>query len=158
MRPMKKFFLLLGFLGVFAAASAQKEYVTMTTWGDYIILSGAVPSDMEIEYSGTDFNANVYPAQVWIGNVVNLLSDRGFVVDKMNTIYNGDRAFFHYLFSKEKSGDSPASSIQKVASDDASDVHEVARFNLQGRPVMKDEKGIQIIVFSNYTTKTVIVE
>lgn len=36
--------------------------------------------------------------------------------------------------------------------------HEVARYNLQGNAVSPDEKGIQIVVFSDYTTKTEIVE
>jgi hypothetical protein len=34
----------------------------------------------------------------------------------------------------------------------------VARYNLQGIPVKETEKGVQIIVFSNFTTKTVVVE
>jgi hypothetical protein len=37
-------------------------------------------------------------------------------------------------------------------------VYEVARYNLQGMPVKETEKGIQIVVFSNYTTKTIIKE
>ena len=41
---------------------------------------------------------------------------------------------------------------------DDQDVREVARYNLQGLPVDKDEKGVQIIVFSNFTTRTIIVE
>ena len=47
--------------------------------------------------------------------------------------------------------------IERVTADDQEAV-EVARYNLQGVPVDKDEKGIQIVVYSNYTTKTVIVE
>ena len=47
--------------------------------------------------------------------------------------------------------------IEHIAIDDQ-DVREVARFNLQGQPIGKDEKGIQIIVFSNFTTRTIIVE
>ncbi|MBO4812454.1 MAG: hypothetical protein J5552_12980 [Prevotella sp.] len=35
---------------------------------------------------------------------------------------------------------------------------ELARNNLQDIPMKKLEKGVQIIVYSNYTTKTVIVE
>lgn len=41
---------------------------------------------------------------------------------------------------------------------DNTEVKEVARYNLQGMPVDTTEKGIQIVVYSNYTTKTVIVE
>jgi hypothetical protein len=38
------------------------------------------------------------------------------------------------------------------------DVEEVARFNLSGRPCMPNDKGVQIIVYSNFSTKTIIVE
>ena len=38
------------------------------------------------------------------------------------------------------------------------DVREVARYNLQGIACSPTEKGVQIVVFSDYTTKTVIVE
>ena len=38
------------------------------------------------------------------------------------------------------------------------EVTEVARYNLQGLPVKEHDKGVQIIVYSNYTTKTVIVQ
>ena len=42
--------------------------------------------------------------------------------------------------------------------DDDSKVYEVARYNLQGMPIKESEKGIQIVVYSNYTTKTIIKE
>ena len=38
------------------------------------------------------------------------------------------------------------------------EIKEVARYNLQGMPVQPHEKGVQIVVYSNYTTRTVIVE
>jgi hypothetical protein len=33
---------------------------------------------------------------------------------------------------------------------------EVARYNLSGQPCSPSEKGVQIIVYSDFTTKTVI--
>ena len=48
--------------------------------------------------------------------------------------------------------------IERIVADDGQEAVEVARYNLQGVPVDKNEKGIQIVVYSNYTTKTVIVE
>ena len=36
------------------------------------------------------------------------------------------------------------------------DVDEVARYNLSGRPCRPNEKGVQIIVYSDFTTKTII--
>ena len=46
----------------------------------------------------------------------------------------------------------------RVTIEEDGDPHEVARYNLQGLPVKKHQKGVQIVVFSNYTTKTIIVE
>ena len=48
--------------------------------------------------------------------------------------------------------------VERIVADDGQEAVEVARYNLQGVPVDKNEKGIQIVVYSNYTTKTVIVE
>jgi hypothetical protein len=36
------------------------------------------------------------------------------------------------------------------------DIEEVARYNLAGRPCSPNEKGVQIIVYSDFTTKTII--
>ena len=36
------------------------------------------------------------------------------------------------------------------------DIEEVARYNLSGRPCSPNEKGVQIIVYSDFTTKTII--
>ena len=45
-----------------------------------------------------------------------------------------------------------------LGGDDDTDVYEIARYDLQGRPVDEKAKGLQIIVYSNYTTKTVFIE
>ena len=37
------------------------------------------------------------------------------------------------------------------------DAYEVARYNLSGRPCTPNEKGVQIIVYSDYTTQTTII-
>ena len=41
---------------------------------------------------------------------------------------------------------------------DNSNATEVARYNLAGRPCSPNDKGIQIIVYSDFTTQTVIVD
>ena len=38
------------------------------------------------------------------------------------------------------------------------EAEEVARYSLSGRPCAANEKGIQIIVYADFTTKTVIIE
>lgn len=56
-----------------------------------------------------------------------------------------------------RSGAAPSNSIEIVA-DKHGDAVEKARYNIQGLPVRKDEKGVQIVVYSDYSAKTVIVE
>ena len=55
-------------------------------------------------------------------------------------------------------GESTPSGIRGIEADGRSndDAEEVARYNLSGRPCSPNEKGIQIIVYSNFTTKTII--
>lgn len=56
-------------------------------------------------------------------------------------------------------GESAPSSVKNVKSKgDDNDAKEVARYNLSGHPCSPNEKGIQIIVYSDFTTKTVIVD
>lgn len=38
------------------------------------------------------------------------------------------------------------------------EVEEVARYNLSGHPCKPYDKGVQIVVYSDYTTKTIIIE
>ena len=57
-------------------------------------------------------------------------------------------------------GESTPSAVRGIESDGISndDAEEVARYNLSGRPCSPNEKGVQIIVYSNFTTKTVILD
>ena len=53
------------------------------------------------------------------------------------------------------------SSSTTMAASNAKEVNgktEIARYNLQGIPVHERDKGIQIVIYSDYSTKTVIVE
>ena len=55
-------------------------------------------------------------------------------------------------------GGSNPSATRSIEIDDATtDAHEVARYDLSGRPCSPTEKGVHIIVYSDYTTKTLIV-
>ena len=57
-------------------------------------------------------------------------------------------------------GESTPSAVRGIESEGISndDAEEVARYNLSGRPCSPNEKGVQIIVYSNFTTKTVILD
>ena len=54
-------------------------------------------------------------------------------------------------------GESIPSAVRTVERNHSDgDVDEVARYNLSGRPCRPNEKGVQIIVYSDFTTKTII--
>lgn len=171
---MKKIISLVLFLTVSMGMYAQKSYVTIygslgESYGVY--LSGAVPSSMKLKYTADDFpelhlsssNSSVCN---WIGAVLNLLAKEGFTVEQMNTFSTNTTTsnnvwginFVNYLLSKTSSDDSNTNGARMIRVEDDSDVYEVARYNLQGMPINESEKGIQIIVYSNFTTKTIIKE
>ena len=155
------FTLLLMTLGTFAFA--QKEYVHVKaeveaftdsyTKKEYdrVHLSGAIPSTMKIEYG--------YGDKTMVADVINMLAKEGFVVEQMQMTtfdnYNNDT---RECFLLSRNSSNTPSAIQRVQTSPDEEVTEVARYNLQGIPVSKSEKGVQIVVYSNYTTKTIIVE
>lgn len=148
---MKKLLVLLFLMILGTGAYAQKSYVTIYV-EDLLVnydkkqkfyLTGDIPSDMKEVYTGE-----------YIGNILNQLAEKGFEVEFMTGTSSYTRVMF--LLSKKKNSNSTA--IQHISTNDEEEAHEVARYNLQGIPVNKDERGIQIVVYSNYTTKTIIVE
>lgn len=134
------------------SAYAQKSYLHVhvefsglnssynNMFSDEIDLFGDIPSNMNSHYEGG-----------WT-NILNQIADNGFELEQMS----GDSySSIHLIFSRKASPDTD--NIQSVTIDDEV-IREVARYNLQGLPVTANEKGIQIIVYSNYTTKSLIVE
>lgn len=148
---MKKLIVFLAFaLAVAHTATAQKSYVNVVADHIYssiyqeIYLTGDVPAGIKTHYDSYGSEA------MTVGKVLNLLAKEGFVVDKMSCSAEGEVIVLSRVALYPDA-------IERVTADDGEAV-EVARYNLQGVPVDKNEKGIQIIVYSNYTTKTVIVE
>lgn len=150
---MKKLLVLLFLMVLGTGAYAQKSYVTIyvydlhydsyqTGYVQDFCLTGDIPSDMKKVYK-----------EEYIGNILNQLAEKGFEVEFMT---GSDISSSVFLLSKKKNSNSTA--IQHISTDDEEEAREVARYNLQGIPVNKDERGIQIVVYSNYTTKTIIVE
>lgn len=151
---MRKLLLLLAAVALPFAAFAQKKYVNVVASGltdrfQSITLSGDIPTGMKTFYDS-------YTDQNTLGNVVNQLVSLGYVVEKMSCAY-GEKSLEVILLSKAEQPDLTAirGNTMEEKEDEAV---EVARYNLQGIPVRPHEKGIQIVVFSNYTTRTVIVE
>ena len=157
---MKRLLSLIFLCGMIIGAFAQKSYVTVYCKQDkdnFIILSGDVPSTMKKEYLPmNDFHC--YNGKDCIGEVLNLLAENGFTVEQMNSSldsYNASSSSLVTVFLLSRPV-TPSNAVQRVATDEA--VTEVARYNLQGIPISAKEKGIQIVVYSNYTTRTIIVE
>ena len=149
---MKRILSLLLFVGLSAHMFAQKSYVNVVAFFDgsnmqsRIYLSGDLPFGIESKYDGSTS----------IGTVLNMLSGKGFEVEFMTGMGGSSSSHrnVNYLLSKKSSYHSGVRNVQV----DDEEATEVARYNLQGMPVQANEKGIQIIVYSNFTTKTIIVE
>ena len=149
---MKKLIVLLVLaLAVGLTAVAQRSYVNVVADHIYssiyqeIYLTGDVPTGIKTHYDSYGSEA------MTVGKVLNLLAQEGFVVDKMSCSAEGE-----VIVLSRVALDPDA--VERIVADDGQEAVEVARYNLQGVPVDKNEKGIQIVVYSNYTTKTVIVE
>lgn len=158
---MKKILLFL-FLAMPLMGFAQKSYVHIVVSygssalllkesdasGHNIYLTGDIPSGVRNYYSGSD--------DMTIGKLMSLLGEKGYELEKAFLYY--DSTSKGEIIIMSKSGSSSYSKIQNIKTEDEGEPYEVARYNLQGIPVKANEKGVQIIVFSNYTTKTVVVE
>lgn len=147
---MKKIFLLCCLFMACSSAFAQKKYLVLnhnSSYGGRWTLCGDIPEGMEENYSASTSVGG--GAEKVVAKILNELSEKGYEVEFMPDKSN-------YLLSKRESFDS-YSAIRSVHIDDE-DVKEIARYNLQGIPVNANEKGVQIIVYSNYTTKTVVVQ
>lgn len=137
------------------SAYAQKSYVNVYVpkmyRGSSVRLSGNLPEGVDRTYTfGYDYSFQ------HIGEVLNILAEKGYTVEHMTQSAFGDDITVNYLLSSSTS--SPQTKIRTVKSEDDREVTEIVRYNLQGLPVNASEKGLQIIVYSNYTTKTVFVE
>ena len=137
-------------LGCVAAAWGQKSYVNVVADHIYssiyqeIYLTGDVPVGIKTHYDSYGTEA------MTVGKVLNLLAKEGFVVEQMSCSAECEVILLSRLALDPEA-------VPHVTADDQEAV-EVARYNLQGLPVSEDEKGVQIIVYSNFTTKTIIVE
>ena len=145
---MKKILSVLFLLAIGASAYAQKSYLFLSAYHSFnimpeITLSGAVPDGMQKQYPSYS---------VYLGDVIDAIGQKGFTVELMTRADEVTQIIF------SKPAEQQANAVARVIADPDEEVSEVARYNLQGIPVGKNEKGVQIIVYSNYTTKTVVVE
>ena len=144
---------------------AQKSYVTIYVDLDiptnnwvHARLGGDVPDGINKVFNKSFDRWNE-------GQIINMLAAEGFQVESITGIGDGvgtnqsNNVHTVLILMSKPVGNNDDSAIRPIANgSNTGEAHEVARYNLQGVPVAKDEKGVQIVVYSNYTTKTVIVE
>lgn len=131
---------------------AQKRYLQVAK-SSIVNVYGELPDGVKSYYRESDFD-NEYKNLML--HVLNLLADYGYNTIESTLCDSYDLKLV--LLSKTEGNTNTPTYIQRVQTDPKEEITEVARYNLQGIPVKETEKGVQVIVYSNYTTKTVIVE
>ena len=156
---MKRLFFLSCLLVCSVACWAQKQYVNIIATGkqarEGISLSGAIPAGMQ------DFYTSYYGNIVTLGDIINQLADRGFVVEHMSSdcyAPSGGEPMFREIVIMSRAASPEQGAIEVVSGDNDPTATEVARYNLQGQPVDKHERGVQIVVYSDFTARTVVVQ
>lgn len=129
----------------------QKRYIVLEWTREYFSISGDLPSELfgypiDVYYGFPIKYLQTVGLNITKMGLLNMFSELGFDVEFMNR--------YTFILSKESSDQS--SSVRNVVTNDG-EPKEVARYNLQGFPVKESDKGFQIIVYSDYTAKTVIV-
>ena len=152
---MNKVLFLLAAMLLPACSMAQKTYVNVVATDvnkNYhtMYLSGDIPSGIKTFY-------DAFYDESRLGDIINRLASHGFVVEQMSCSQNESTIREIVLLSKNSSS-TPTKAQENIVTEQEGEAVEVARYNLQGIPVKAHEKGVQIIVYSNYTTRTVIVE
>lgn len=92
------------------------------------------------------FEGAAYLREIYLPETVSFIGENAFAgCTSLQGIYYGKNA---------------PSSVRRIEANGSSNdkVKEVARYNLSGQPCSPNEKGIQIIVYSDFTTKTVILK
>lgn len=156
---MKRLFFLSCLLVCSLTGLAEKQYVNIIATGkqarEGISLSGAIPAGMQ------DFYTSYYGNIVTVGDIINQLAEHGFVVEHMSSdcyAPSGGEPMFREIVIMSRAASPEQGAIEMVTADNDPTATEVARYNLQGQPVDKRERGVQIVVYSDFTARTVVVQ
>ena len=150
---MKKLFLSIVAAFALFTSTAQRSYVSLyinmnaadSKWVSARV-SGDIPASMK------DYYAATYD-RLSDGQLINMLANEGFMIDKIAAMSETNCVV---IMSKNSSGDSGI--ITKSADEQVTNAVEIARYDLQGRLVDDDSPGLQIVVYSDYSAKTVVVK
>ena len=150
---MKKLLLSVAAAFVLLTATAQRSYVSLyinmnavdSKWVSARV-SGDIPASMKDYYVATYDRLSD-------GELINMLANEGFTIDKIAAMGETNCIV---IMSKNSSGDSGI--ITQNADEQVTNAVEIARYDLQGRLVDDDCPGLQIVVYSDYSAKTVVVK
>ena len=150
---MKKILLSVAAAFALFTATAQRSYVSLyinmnaadSKWVSARV-SGDIPESMK------DYYAATYD-RLSDGELINMLAKEGFTIDKIAAMGETNCVV---IMSKNSSSDSGI--ITKSADEQVTNAMEIARYDLQGRLVDDDCPGLQIVVYSDYSAKTVVVK
>ena len=150
---MKKLFLSVAAAFALFTSTAQRSYVSLyinmnaadSKWVSARV-SGDIPASMK------DYYAATYD-RLSDGELINMLANEGFTIDKIAAM--GETNFV-VIMSKNSSDGSGI--ITQNADEHYTNAVEIARYDLQGRLVDDDSPGLQIVVYSDYSAKTVVVK
>lgn len=157
---MKKIILFLLMVLASANCFSQKKYLLLKfdvlNNSNVAYIFGERPSSIKQHYSQKEDFQNLDYSSSFLPVVLDLLAKEGY--STIEYVYtNSNYSPKEYLISNSNaSSNSQQTRIESYYTED--EIYEVSRFNLQGIPVTEKDKGIQIVVYSNYTTKTIIVE
>ena len=150
---MKKLLLSIAAAFTLFMTTAQRSYVSLyinMNYADSKWVSARVSGD--IPASMKDYYAATYD-RLSDGELINMLANEGFMIDKIAAM--GETTCV-VIMSKNSSSDSGI--ITKSADEQSTNAVEIARYDLQGRLVDDDSPGLQIVVYSDYSAKTVVVK
>ena len=150
---MKKLLLSIAAAFTLFTATAQRSYVSLyinmnavdSKWVSARV-SGDIPASMK------DYYVETYD-RLSDGELINMLANEGFTIDKIAAMGETNCVV---IMSKNSSGDSGI--ITQSVDEQVTNAVEIARYDLQGRLVDDDCPGLQIVVYSDYSAKTVVVK
>lgn len=155
---MKRISIILTLLVSGLVAMAQKQYVNIIASGqsahDGISLSGAIPAGMQ------DYYTSYYGNIVTLGDIINQLAQNGFVVERMSSdcaVSSSGTLNYREIVIMSKAAAPEQDAIVPIGVTDPN-ATEVAHYNLQGLPIDATEKGVHIVVYTDYTARTVVVQ
>jgi len=126
---------------VYSMPSAMRERKT-GSWCAILL----VVETPHIQYIKIAFEGAAYLREIYLPETVSFIGEDAFAgCSSLQGIYYGE---------------STPSAVRGIEADRSgnNDNEEMARYNLSGRPCSPNEKGVQIIVYSDFTTRTVIVD